>query len=115
MAKYKLRLYLPLYANFVMLSFSSVFAKFAAMHPIFSSASIALYGLAFCVLGVYVLLWQQILKRMPLTQAYLNRAITIPLGMMWGALLFGEAISPRMVLGAAIILLGVALVVKGNE
>ena len=115
MPKGKLRIYLPMYANFTMLSFSMVLANFAAKHPFLSMTAITLYFGAFSLLGIYAFFWQQILKHLPLTEAYLNRVITIPLGMIWGALLFGEAISLRMILCATIILLGVALVINSNE
>ena len=67
------------------------------------------------VLGVYAILWQQILKRLPLSVAYANRTVTVLFGMIWGALLFEEAITWNMILGAAIIMCGVVLLVKRHE
>ena len=67
------------------------------------------YGLVIVILGVYALAWQQVIKRMPLTTAYANKAVTVVWGMVWGMLLFGESITPQKVLGAAVIVAGVVL------
>ena len=81
----------------------------------FSPPAIFLYGSCFLVLGLYAVLWQQVLKRMPLTVAYPNRAVTVPLGMLWGALLFGEAVTLNMILGATVIICGVVLMAAHDE
>ena len=67
------------------------------------------YGLVILLLGIYALLWQQIIKRMPLTTAYANKAVTVVWGMVWGALLFQEDITLQKCIGAAIIVVGVIL------
>ena len=61
------------------------------------------------VLGIYAIGWQQVIKRMPLTSAYANKAVTIVWGIIWGALLFHESVTPLKLLGAAIVLVGVVL------
>ncbi len=71
------------------------------------------YGLLFLV--IYAVLWQQILKRFLLTTAYANRSLVLILTMLWGLLLFKEQITLNMIVGAAIILLGVNIVVKADE
>ena len=52
---------------------------------------------------------------MSLTTAYANKAVLVIWGMVWGNLIFQEAISVQMILGAIIILVGVYLVVSENE
>ncbi len=69
------------------------------------------YGLVILLLGIYALLWQQIIKRMPLTTAYANKAVTVVWGMVWGALLFQEDITLQKCIGAAIIVVGVILMI----
>ena len=64
---------------------------------------------------VYALLWQQILKRMDLTTAYANKPVGLVWGMIWGVLLFKETISLKMILGAAVIFVGIFLVVTSDE
>lgn len=52
---------------------------------------------------------------MPLTVAYANKGITIVWGIIWGALLFKEAITIKTIIGGVIILIGIYLVVTNNE
>ena len=47
--------------------------------------------------------------------AYANKGITIIWGMIWGALLFKEAITLKTIIGAVIILIGIYMVVTNNE
>ncbi len=61
------------------------------------------------LLGVYALGWQQIIKRMPLTAAYANKAVTVVWGLVWGVLLFDEAVTPGKLAGCALVMAGVAL------
>lgn len=111
----RVKKYAFLYSLFLIYSLFSVLAKFAGRYPLLSWPAILLYGACFFIIGVYAVLWQQVLKRMPLTIAYPNRAVTIPLGMLWGALLFGETVKWNMILGTAVILLGIVLMVTRNE
>lgn len=76
---------------------------------------ILFYGLVLLDMAVYAVLWQQILKKIPLSAAFSNKAVTIIWGMLWGFILFGEKISPNNIIGAVIVLCGVCLVVSGDE
>ena len=73
------------------------------------------YGAVLMIMAVYAIVWQQILKHLPLTQAYSNKPVGLIWGMVWGRLFFGEAITARMILGALIIFAGVWLVVTDDE
>ena len=66
------------------------------------------------ILAVYALGWQQIIKRLPLTTAFANKAVTVVWGIVCGALFFGEAITPGKLAGAALIIGGVVLFVKAD-
>ena len=46
--------------------------------------------------------WQQVIKRIPLTTAFANKAVTVVWGLVWGALFFREAVTPGKLLGAAL-------------
>ena len=61
------------------------------------------------LLGVYAVGWQQIIKRLSLTYAYANKAVTVLWGIVWGMLLFREQVSALKLLGAAVVLAGVVL------
>ena len=66
-------------------------------------------------LGVYAIVWQQIIKKLPLNTAYSNKAVIIAWGILWGALFFGEAVKWNMILGAVIVVIGVIVVVRADE
>jgi len=104
-----------MYANFVLFSLFSVIAKFAGQHPLFSFRAIALYGIALVVLGIYAIVWQMVLKWLPLSVAYPNKAVTIVMGMVWGALIFSEIITWSMILGVIVIVGGILVVVRNSE
>ena len=61
------------------------------------------------MLGIYAVVWQQIIKKLPLTLAYANKAVTVIWGLIWGLLFFGEKITPLKVIGAVIVITGIAV------
>ena len=67
------------------------------------------YGTVILLLGVYAIGWQQVIKRIPLTTAFANKAVTVVWGLVWGALFFREAVTPGKLLGAALVIVGVIL------
>ena len=77
---------------------SSVCSKLAAQQPFLSAAFIVLYGLMLLALVVYAVGWQQVIKHLPLTTAYANKAVT-----------------PRQVIGAVIIICGIVLFVRADN
>lgn len=103
------RTLLLLHALLMLFSLSGICSKLAASHPFMSREFVLLYGGMVLILAVYALGWQQVIKRMPLTSAYANRAVTIVWGIVWGVTLFHETVSPAKIVGAAVVLVGVAL------
>ncbi|EHF01586.1 MULTISPECIES: EamA family transporter [Olsenella] len=101
--------YLLLHLLLVLYSLCSIFGKLAAGQEFMSLGFVLYYGGMILVLGLYALGWQQVIKRLPLTTAYANRAVTVVWGIVWGVLLFGERLSPQKVVGALVVLVGVAL------
>ena len=88
--------------------------KIAAQYEIFSSDWILLFGTGIAVLASYALVWQQFLKRLPLVTVYANRAVVMFWSMIFGALIFHETIRWNMIVGVAVIFLGVYLVVMSD-
>ncbi len=113
--KTDIKSFVLLHIILLMYSFCSVFSKLAADQEFLSFWFIAFYGLMLVVLAAYALLWQQVLKKMPLTTAFSNKAVVIVWGMIWGALIFSETIHWYMIVGSIIIFAGVLLVVSDNE
>lgn len=103
------RALVALHAMLVLYSLSSVCAKLASGFDFMSVGFVACYGGMVALLGVYAIGWQQVIKRLPLTYAYANKAVTVIWGIVWGALLFNERVSPPKLAGAAIVLAGVVL------
>lgn len=109
-----LKLILALQACVLLFSVSSVLMKLAAQNPRFSWPWILLYMGALCIIGVYALAWQQFLKRVPLTTAYANRAMTMLWSMVFGVLVFKERVTWNMLLGVVVIGVGVYFVITGD-
>lgn len=111
----KLKNYLFLHASLLLYSIGAIFAKIASTKTFLSFEFILYYGLFLLVLFIYAILWQQILKRFPLTVAFANKAITILWGIIWGCLFFGETLRWGMLLGSIIIVSGIYLVVSDDK
>ncbi len=101
--------YLVLHAMLAVYSLSSVCSKLAAGQPFMSAGFMLIYGASIALLAVYAIVWQQVIKRMPLTTAYANKAVTLVWGLVWGRVIFEEELSPIKLLGAAVVLAGVVM------
>ncbi len=108
----KLRNFLFLHASLLFYSIAGIFSKKASSYTFLSKEFIFFYGMFMMVLFVYAILWQQILKRFPLSVAFANKAIIILWGIIWGYLFFGEALRWGMLFGALVIVTGIYLVVS---
>ena len=96
-------------------SLSAVCSKMAANQSAFSFRLILWYGFAILILGLYAIVWQQIIKHLPLNTAYANKAVTIAWGILWGVLIFQERVEWNKLVGAIIVIVGVIVVVKADE
>ncbi len=103
------RALLGLHLLLALYSVTNIFSKLASDQPFMSPRFIVYYGAVLVILAIYALGWQQAIKRMPLTTAYANKAVTIVWGIVFGALFFGEQVTPLKVAGAALIVAGVVL------
>lgn len=111
----KLKYYIALHVELLLFSLGGVCTKLAGQNKFLSFWFIFFYGLVILNLGVYAIVWQQIIKKLPLNTAYSNKAITIVWGILWGLVFFQEQIKWNMLLGAAIVILGVIVVVRADE
>jgi drug/metabolite transporter (DMT)-like permease len=64
---------------------------------------------AVAVIGIYAMLWQQVLKRIELGTAYMFKGTSLIFTMLIAALLFGEAITVPNIIGSVIIIAGITL------
>ena len=104
-----LRTYAALHVMIALYSLGSVCSKLASGHPFMSLPFLLFYGGSIAILGIYAIGWQQIIKHLPLTAAYANKAVTLVWGLVWGRVIFGEGFTAQKVLGAGIVLAGVVL------
>ena len=81
----------------------------ASKQAFLSPKFILFYGGMLVVMVVYAVLWQQVIKHLPLTTAYANKAVTIVWGIILGVLVFREQVSVRQVIAAVIIVFGAVL------
>ena len=76
------------------------------------------YILCYCgivlVLGIYAILWQQAIKGFKPSVAYSNKSVNLIWTLVVSALLFREQITWNNLAGAALIILGVCLVVPDD-
>lgn len=61
------------------------------------------------MMGVYALLWQQVIARMPLSTAYMFKGTSLIFVLLLSVLLFGESVSLNNVIGAVVIIVGIVL------
>ena len=96
-------------------SLGGIFSKLASKQSFLSLEFILCYGALLFIMFVYAIGWQQIIKRLPLTMAYANRAVTIVWGIIWGLLFFNEKLNVGKIIGAVIVIAGVLLYVTESE
>lgn len=96
-------------------SLGGICTKLAGREQFLSLKFILLYGGVLLVLFLYAIGWQQIIKRIPLTTAYSNKAVGLLWATLWGILFFDEQLTLRMVIGAIVVLCGVWMVVRADE
>ena len=107
-----------LQAVFIIFSMSTICIKLASNALfIYDSIFIAFFSfrfilpmfLAVFILGVYALIWQQIIKRFDLSIAYANKATTLLWSLVWGFTIFNETITPAKIIGVVIVFVGVVI------
>ena len=111
----KIQTYVLLHILLLVFSLGGICSKYAANSEFLSFRFFLFYGLVLLDLAIYAVAWQQIIKRLPLVTAYANKAVTIIWGLIWGIVIFGEALTVQKVIGTLIIVAGVVLVVKADE
>lgn len=93
---------------------STVTAKFASNEEFLSLKFILFYGLEIFILGVYAILWQQIIKKFEISVAYANRAMSLLWSIVWAIVFFGEQITLKNVIGVIIVIIG-TIIVNSDE
>lgn len=98
--------------SIVILSFTGILAKKASAVAFLSKDFNIYYGLEILVIGLYAILWQQIIKKFELSVAYSNKGTLIIWTFIWAVLFFQETITVNNILGALLVIAGIVLVFK---
>lgn len=115
MDKNKFKTILLLHLLLMLYSTSGIFSKLAAVQPFLSIRFCMYYGVIIVLLGVYAIAWQQIIKRLPLTVAFANKAITIVWSVIWGSFFFHEHITVGKIIGGILVIVGVIVFVTDEK
>lgn len=124
--------FLLLHITLLLYAVISIFAKLAGLSMAAGEPGVSLFlfgltlslpgkqtlwylGLEFSALLLYTILWQQVLRRMPLSFAYSNKAVCTLWTFLFGLLVFGEAFTFAKGVGLCVVILGVYLVVSDHE
>lgn len=100
---------LLLMVAFLIYSATGIFTKLASMNDLMSVAGLQYLALVFVALGTYAVLWQFILGRVALSQAFLFKSTTVLFSLCFAYFLFDEQISLQNIVGASLIIVGIIL------
>lgn len=99
----------------IMYSICGIFSKLAGMQEFGSVCFFIYYGIELLILFLYTIFWQQIIKILPLTLMFANKAITIIWGIVFGMVIFGEKLTLGKIIGSVLIILGIIFYTKCNN
>lgn len=106
---------LLLLISFLIYSSSGIFLKMTSLQDFPSLSSIFFFLMVVLTLAIYAVLWQIVLKRIPLAQAFLFKSITIIYSFCFAYAIFGESISWKNMLGALFIIFGIIINAQSKE
>ena len=106
---------LILQAIMAIYTLSTVTAKFASGKEFMSFDFILFYGIEIVILGIYAILWQQIIKKFEISVAYANRAMSLLWAILWAIVFFHEEITIKNVIGVIIVIIGTIIVNRDDK
>ena len=92
----------------------TLFTKYASQQELGSIAYCLGLAGAIGVMGAYAICWQQILKRVELSTAYMFKGTSLIFIMLFAYALFGEQITLMNIIGSAVIIFGIILFAKSE-
>lgn len=110
----RLKTLFALHLLLMLYSASGIFSKLASQQDFLSWQFVLCYVAILALLGIYAIGWQQIIKKLPLTTAFANRAVAVVWGIIWGVLFFGESITLMKIIGAALVICGVVVFARAD-
>ncbi len=113
--KITLKNVLILQAVIVVYTLSGVMAAIASRQKALSLRFFLFYLAELVILGIYALLWQQMIKRFELSVAYANRAMALLWSLVWSVVIFHDRVTPRHIIGVGLVILGTVIINGGQE
>ena len=101
--------FILLHTLLIIYSLGGIFSKKAASENFLSADFLVYYLLLILTLVIYAFGWQQIIKVLPLSTAFANKAITVVWGLVWGKIFFNENITAGKLIGIGFIVVGIVL------
>lgn len=90
----------------------TLFTKYASQQEFMSLAYCLGLAGAIAVMGAYAIGWQQILKHIEISTAYMFKGTSLIFIMLLAWMLFGEQITLNNIMGACVIITGIVLYAK---
>ncbi|MCI7558137.1 MAG: EamA family transporter [Lachnospiraceae bacterium] len=94
----------------IIYTINSIIGKLSAGEEFMSMRFILFYVAEVGVLGIYALLWQQMIKRFDLSIAYANRAMALIWSAVWAVVIFHESLSIKNIIGILLVIAGTVVV-----
>lgn len=94
----------------IIYTISGVMSKEASASGDDLTRFLVFFGLEFVLLGVYALLWQQMIKRFELSVAYANRSMAVVWSMVWAVVFFHDAITIQNIAGVVLVVAGIWII-----
>lgn len=110
MNKNTIKQLLVLQAAVLLYTCAGITGKFASGRQLFSLHFFLLYGLEIVFLGIYAIIWQQVIQRIDLSIAYANRSVNLLWTMLFAVSIFHETITIGNIMGVLLVILGICLV-----
>ena len=110
--KNKSQLYLSLIIINLIYACVSIFTKLASRQTPLSWQYFIFIACAFGVIGIYAILWQQVLAKTELSTAYMFKGTSLIFVLLISFFLFEEQITWNNIIGATLIISGIVLYSK---
>ena len=110
MDKIKIKNIILLQLIVIIYTINSIIGKLSAGEEFMSMRFILFYVAEVGVLGIYALLWQQMIKRFDLSIAYANSAMALIWSAVWAVVIFHESLSIKNIIGILLVIAGTVVV-----
>jgi len=107
--------YLALIGVNLVYACTSIFTKMASQQEVMSLPYLLWIAGAVGVMGLYALLWQQVIARMPVSTAYMFKGTSLIFVLIFSMLLFNETVTFCNIIGSIVIIAGILLYARVDE